>query len=53
MLVYVLATRRWENGFEIEELALGPANGKLAKAGKKVTVSPHKSLFTSGPSPGL
>eukprot|EP00983_Pelagomonas_calceolata_P133095 1161932-Pelagomonas_calceolata.AAC.4 len=27
--------RRWENGFEIEELAMGQPNGKLAKAGKK------------------
>eukprot|EP00967_Tisochrysis_lutea_P059429 scaffold75760_cov21-Tisochrysis_lutea.AAC.1 len=26
---------RWENGFEIEELAMGQPNGKLAKAGKK------------------
>lgn len=30
--------RRWENGFEIEEVKLGPASGKVAKAGKKVEV---------------
>ncbi|GFH10344.1 peptidylprolyl isomerase, partial [Haematococcus lacustris] len=28
--------RRWDNGFEIHDISLGPPNGKLAKAGKKV-----------------
>ncbi|MEW5307914.1 MAG: hypothetical protein WDW36_010282 [Sanguina aurantia] len=32
------AVRRWENGFEIEELAMGPPAGKLAKSGKKVSM---------------
>ena len=30
--------RRFANGFEIEDLKVGPANGKLAKPGKKVVV---------------
>jgi FKBP-type peptidyl-prolyl cis-trans isomerase len=30
--------RRYENGFEIEDLCFGPPSGKLAKAGKKVFV---------------
>ena len=31
-------TRRFANGFEIEDVKFGPGNGKLAKPGKKVVV---------------
>uniref|UniRef100_A0A7S0WTS9 FK506-binding protein n=1 Tax=Chlamydomonas leiostraca TaxID=1034604 RepID=A0A7S0WTS9_9CHLO len=40
--------RRWENGFEIEDVAMGPANGKLAKAGKKVAVRYTGRLKNNG-----
>lgn len=30
--------RRFANGFEIEDVAMGPANGKLAKPGSRVSV---------------
>ena len=38
MYTFTNLTRRWENGFELEDVKMGPANGKLAKAGKKVAV---------------
>eukprot|EP00798_Chlamydomonas_sp_ICE-L_P016057 gene16057-22194_t len=40
--------RRWENGFEIEDVKMGPANGKLAKAGKKVSVQYVGKLKSNG-----
>lgn len=42
------SVRRWENGFEIEELRLGRPDGKLAKAGKVVTVSYVGRLQSTG-----
>lgn len=36
--------RRFENGFSIEEAALGPPNGKLAKKGKRVVVSVQHAM---------
>lgn len=38
ILVFILDFR-FENGFETHEIAMGPANGKLAKAGKSVVVA--------------
>mmetsp|Transcript_9686 Transcript_9686/g.26201 ORF Transcript_9686/g.26201 Transcript_9686/m.26201 type:complete len:189 (-) Transcript_9686:250-816(-) len=40
--------RRWENGFEIEELAMGQPNGKLAKAGKKCMMKYVGRLKSTG-----
>jgi FK506-binding nuclear protein len=40
--------QRFENGFVIEDLALGPSSGKLAKAGKKVVVSYVGRLKSNG-----
>eukprot|EP00195_Chlamydomonas_chlamydogama_P005861 CAMPEP_0202904994 /NCGR_PEP_ID=MMETSP1392-20130828/32009_1 /ASSEMBLY_ACC=CAM_ASM_000868 /TAXON_ID=225041 /ORGANISM="Chlamydomonas chlamydogama, Strain SAG 11-48b" /LENGTH=452 /DNA_ID=CAMNT_0049592893 /DNA_START=45 /DNA_END=1403 /DNA_ORIENTATION=- len=40
--------RRWENGFEIEEVKMGNANGKLAKAGKRVLVQYVGRLKSNG-----
>lgn len=38
--------QKWENGFQLERLAMGKPDGKLAKPGKKVTVS-YKGTFAS------
>ena len=36
--------QKWENGFQIERLAMGKPDGKLAKPGKKVVVKYRGSL---------
>lgn len=39
---------RWENGFEVEDVAMGNPNGKLAKRGKKVVVKYMGRLKSNG-----
>lgn len=36
--------QKWENGFQLERLAMGKPDGKLAKPGKKVVVRYRGSL---------
>ena len=36
--------QKWENGFQIERLAMGRPDGKLAKPGKKVVVKYRGTL---------
>ena len=36
--------QKWENGFQLERLAMGQPDGKLAKPGKKVVVRYRGSL---------
>ena len=36
--------QQWENGFQLERLAMGKSDGKLAKPGKKVVVRYRGSL---------
>ena len=40
--------QKWENGFQLERLAMGRPDGKLAKPGKKVTVSYKGTLASNG-----
>lgn len=40
--------RRYENGFEIEDVAMGRPDGKLAKAGKRVFVQYKGRLQKNG-----
>ncbi len=40
--------RRFENGFEVHELAMGAPNGKLAKAGKRVAMRYVGRLKSNG-----
>lgn len=42
------SVRRFDNGFIIEELAIGPPNGKLASAGKRVQVRYVGRLASTG-----
>lgn len=36
--------QKWDNGFQLERLAMGKSDGKLAKPGKKVVVRYRGSL---------
>ena len=38
------SVQKWENGFQLERLAMGKPDGKLAKPGKKVVVRYKGSL---------
>uniref|UniRef100_A0A7S0UZ28 peptidylprolyl isomerase n=1 Tax=Polytomella parva TaxID=51329 RepID=A0A7S0UZ28_9CHLO len=40
--------RKWENGFQYEELIVGPANGKKANQGNRVSVRYVGSLKSNG-----
>ncbi len=40
--------QKWENGFQLERLAMGKPDGKLAKPGKKVVVKYKGSLASNG-----
>ena len=40
--------QKWENGFQLERLAMGKPDGKLAKPGKKVIVKYRGSLASNG-----
>lgn len=41
------SVQKWENGFQIERLHVGKADGKLAKPGKKVIVK-YKGTLSNG-----